>query len=577
MDDAAYDRRTSRHAKPPTNREAAARDAGLHVAHVGVSTGSRPLLQDVSFSAGPGSLTAIIGPSGAGKSTLARLLSGEARPSSGSVTLTGRDLHRDYADVRNRIAMVPQEDVVHPRLTVGEAVGYGAELRLPRSGTQQRRDVIDRVLRELELTDYAGQRVDTLSGGQRKRVSVALELLTEPALLVLDEPTSGLDPALDRQVMMMLRRLADAGRIVVVVTHSLTYLHVCDQALMLAPGGNEVFCGAPDSIGTAMGTADWADIYTMISTDPTGFRPSDDGTAGPVEPPTEYGHTARRGHRRSHRRDAATVAAQFRTVARRQVRLILADRGYLTFLLAMPLILGMLSLAVAGHTGLATPASGTGSPNEASQILSLMCVGTVFMGTALSLRDLFGERAIFRREQAAGLSASAYLLAKTTVLGGAVSIQTAALVSIVLIGKQPPDRGAVVLGDARLELFAVLTVTAVAATTLGLAMSALARSHEQLLPMLVVSIMAQIVFTGGLIPVTGRTLLEQLSWLWPARWGFAAMASTVDLPHLAPLAPAGEQLWSHDPRWWSYSLGMLALQAAVFLLVTRWRLALRCR
>lgn len=229
--------------KPTT----ATRVGGLEVQSIDfVVEGGKKLLDDISFSAGPGSLTAVIGPSGAGKSTLARLIVGNTQPSAGKVSFEGHGVHAEYAVMRNRIGMVPQDDVVHPQLTVSQALHYAAELRLPPDTTKEDREqVVSRVLEELEMTKHAETRVDKLSGGQRKRASVAMELLTGPSLLILDEPTSGLDPALDRQVMSLMRQLADAGRVVVVVTHSLTYLSYCDQVLLLAPGGKTAYCGRP--------------------------------------------------------------------------------------------------------------------------------------------------------------------------------------------------------------------------------------------------------------------------------------------------------------------------------------------
>lgn len=543
--------------------------SGLQAMDVGLLVGCHILVADVSLSAPPGSLTAVIGPSGCGKTTLARVLSGDLRPSSGSVSFNGADIHNDSSALRRTIGMVPQDDVVHRQLTVGDALAYGAELRLPGAGKKTRQSAVDRVLRELELADHVHQRVDKLSGGQRKRVSVALELLTEPALLILDEPTSGLDPALDRRVMTMLRGLADGGRVVVVVTHSLSYLHVCDQVLLVGPRGTSVYCGPPESIGVHMGTSDWADIYTVINTGTDRAEVTD--TAVRSKPP---GRCAPNRVQRD-KRDLITCLEQLGTVARRQLSLILADRQYLFFLATMPLILGVLALAVAGDAGFASPERENLWPNEAPQLISLVTVGTIFMGTAIGLRDLVGERAIFRREQAVGLSTTCYLAAKIGVFSVVVTVQVAILLSVVLIGKPAPDHGAVMLGDPRIELLASLVATGMTATAMGLGLSSIAKSHEQLLPMLVVVIMGQIVFSGGLIPVTGRVGLDQLSWLTPARWGYAAMASTVDLRAIAPLVPIEDRLWLHERASWCMDIAMLGLLGITFFSITRWRLRFR--
>lgn len=527
----------------------------------------RALLTDVTFRARRGSLTAIIGPSGAGKSTLAKLIGGTLTPTSGTVTFEGHHVHAEYASLRCRIGLVPQDDIVHRQLTVEQALDYAAELRLSHADKQERRRGVQRVLAELELTEHAHQRVDTLSGGQRKRVSAALELLISPSLLILDEPTSGLDPALDRQLMTGLRQLADTGLVVLVVTHSLTYLHVCDQVLLLAPGGKTAYCGPPDEIGSAMGASNWADIFAKIGADPdAAHREHLERAPRPAAAPLPARHGTLKPPRVNGRR-------QISMVARRQLRLLTADRGYFAFLAMLPFVLGALSLMVPGNAGLSTPDSRT--PNEPAQILMLLNISAVFMGTALTIRDLVGERAIFRREQAVGLSASAYLLAKVVVYSIAVSVQSAVLVAIVVIGKGGPTRGAVVAGNPVVEMYLTIAATATIATLAGLAMSAAARSSEQILPMLVLSVMVSIVFSGGLIPVTGRMVLDQFSRLLPARWGFAATASTADLPSIAPLLPPNESLWTHSLSWWALDMAALTVIGIAFSAFARWQIRLK--
>jgi ABC transport system ATP-binding/permease protein len=558
-------------------RPAAARTSGLAAYGLALTIDGHSLMADVSFTAKPGTLTAVIGPSGAGKSTLVKLIGGAVPPTAGVVAFDGHDVHAEYASMRSRIGMVPQDDVVHHQLTVEQALSYAAELRLPPdTSTEDRRQVVKQVLDELELTPHMKTRVDKLSGGQRKRASVAMELLTGPSLLILDEPTSGLDPALDRQVMTMLRRLADAGRVVVVVTHSLTYVSMCDQLLLLAPGGKTAFADPPTEIGPAMGSTDWADIFARVSTDPDGVhraylarhpaaacRQSPTAGAAPLGRPP---HTSR--------------WRQVLTLARRQTRLIASDGGYFAFLALLPFVLGVLSLAVPGSTGLGY-ASPTGpQPEEPIDILILLNIGAVFMGTALTVRDLVGERMIFQRERAVGLSASAYLMAKVIVFSAAALIETAVMVAIMTIGKGAPTHGGALLGggvvSGVVELYLTLAATAIASAMVGLALSSLARSTEQVLPLLVVTIMISMVLAGGLIPVTGRLVLNQLSWLVPGRWGFAAAASTVDLNHIEGGLPI-DRLWRHARSSWLLDMGMLVLLAVVFTGLVRFRLRLRAR
>jgi ABC transport system ATP-binding/permease protein len=552
--------------------EAATRTGGLEVREVDFEVDNKRLIQKVSLTARPGTLTALIGGSGAGKTTLSRLIAGATCPSSGSITFEGHDIHAQFASLRSRIGMVPQDDVVHRQLTVSQALNYAAELRLPPdTGKKDREQVVGQVIEELGLTKHADTRVDKLSGGQRKRASVALELLTGPSLLILDEPTSGLDPALDLQVMTMLRQLADAGRVVLVVTHSLSYLDICDQVLLMAPGGKTAYCGPPGEIEATMGTTNWAQIFTKVGADPdeanrrflAQAKPPPSG--GDAEKPADLGAPARSSTRR-----------QFSTIARRQIRLIVADRAYFIFLALLPFIMGALSLTVPGSTGFRVADPGGEGSDEPGSVLMLLTMAAVFMGTALTIRDLIGERPIFRREQAVGLSTKAYLLAKMAVFFVFAVIQASIATTITILGKGAPSRPALLLGSATLELYVATAAMCVAAAMVGLVLSSLARSNEQIMPLLVVSLMLQLVLCGGMVPVTDRVGLDQLSWAAPSRWGFAAQASTVDLWTIepGPIAPKDSH-FKHTAGTWLFDMAMLGALILVYGSFVGWRSRLK--
>jgi ABC transport system ATP-binding/permease protein len=556
--------------------EAATRTGGLEVSGVHFKIDGKQLIDNISLTARPGSLTAIIGGSGAGKTTLSRLIVGYTRPSQGAITFEGHDIHREYATMRSRIGMVPQDDVVHRQLTVNQALGYAAELRLPPdTSKQERAQVVAQVLEELDLTKQADTRVDKLSGGQRKRASVALELLTQPSLLLLDEPTSGLDPALDRQVMLMLRQLADAGRTVLVVTHSVSYLDVCDQILLVAPGGKTAFCGAPSQVEGTFGTTNWAEIFASVGADP------DEANRRFME---------REGRRREPPLHAAEAPGdlgepvhtdlwrQLSTIARRQVRLVVSDRGYTVFLAVLPFLIGALSLTVKGPTpGLGVALPNGPAPTQPQYIMVLLNIGAVFMGTALTIRDLIGERPIFRREQAVGLSTTAYLLAKVAVFFVFATVQAGIATFIVRLGKGAPTAHPPFFDNATFSLFLTVAATCVASAMFGLLLSAVAQTSEQIMPLLVVSIMSQLVLCGGMIPVSGRIGLNQLSWLTPGRWGYAAGASSIDFPSLVkvPQIPTNDPIWQHSKHIYLFDMFMLAALSVAYGAYIRWHIRLK--
>ncbi|MCB0205961.1 MAG: FHA domain-containing protein, partial [Anaerolineae bacterium] len=231
--------------------------------------GTKRILNDVSVSVYPKEFIALVGGSGAGKSTLMKALSGFT-PAQGEVLLNGDNLYQNFGAYRSILGYVPQDDIIHRHLTVQGALTYSAQLRLPDATPGEIQQRISHVLQQVEMAEHVDKSVNQLSGGQRKRVSIAVELLAEPGLFFLDEPTSGLDPGLEKKMMYTLRSLADAGRTVVLVTHATSNIDQCDHVAFMADGYMPFF-GPPQEALTFFGASDFADIYSKLShpIDPT--------------------------------------------------------------------------------------------------------------------------------------------------------------------------------------------------------------------------------------------------------------------------------------------------------------------
>ena len=230
------------------------------------------LLNDISLVIPPRKFVALVGGSGAGKSTLMDALNGLRPAQGGEVLYNGVNYYQNLAAFSTQLGYVPQDDIVHRDLTVDRALYYAARLRLPSDFTEEQiKWRINEVLADVEMTERRALLVSKLSGGQRKRVSIALELLANPGIFFLDEPTSGLDPGLDRKMMTLLRRLADRGRTIVLVTHATNNINTCDTVCFLAQGGRLAYFGPPNEAKAYFGKTDFAEIYSTL--EPTKEQP----------------------------------------------------------------------------------------------------------------------------------------------------------------------------------------------------------------------------------------------------------------------------------------------------------------
>jgi ABC transport system ATP-binding/permease protein len=524
---------------------------------LGLTVDEHELLSDISFTSPPGSLIVVIGPSLSRNSALIGLLAGTRPIHTGTLTVDGHDVVAEPEAMRSRIGVVARDNLVHPSLSVGRALGYAAEMRLPPDTSPDNRDrVVNQVLDELGLTPHRKTRVSKLDPEVRRCASMAIELITRPSLLVVDEPGAGLDPEQESHVMAMLRRQADLGCIVVLATMSLAHLDMSDQVLLLTSAGTVAYAGPPAQIESTLGTADWAEIATRVSADPDGAHRAflQGQTATPVEPaiakpeplPTE-----------------PTWQRRVWLVARRQLRLFVADRLYFPFLVLLPFALGALGLLIPGNSGLDRASPGGRNAHEAVEILAALNVAAVILGTALTIGTLVRERQIFRREQAVGLPTWTYVTAKVIVFGAVAAIQAAIVTAIVVSGKGGPVHDAVLLGNPAVELYVSVGTTAVVSAIVGLAMSSLGKRMREVVPLVVPVVLASLLFAGGMLPLVGKWGFDQVSWLIPAQWGFAASASTADLRRIDTMA-ANNALWTHYVGWWVFDMLMLVVFGAMW-------------
>jgi ABC-type multidrug transport system ATPase subunit len=527
------------------------------------------LLDEVTFAVEPRGLIAVVGTSGAGKSTLLNALAGFRPAQEGTVLFGGRDLYEQYDEIRQYIGYVPQQDILHTQLTVRRALRYGAELRFPPDVlAPEREQRVEEVMAELGLSERAELRISQLSGGQRKRTSIALELLTKPALLFLDEPTSGLDPGMEKALMALLRRLADGGRTVIVVTHSVQSLELCDRVLFLAPGGRTAYFGPPkDALGYFQ-KDEFADVFSELEQNrhvpwKARFEESsahrrfvripvvrsalpDRAVEEPRPPPPPPRHWGR----------------QISTLTRRYLSVIASDRVNLAIIMLQAPILGTIILAAVDHDGL----SGLGKePLSAAQQASLfLVISATYLGAGNAIREIVKELPIYQRERSVGLSISAYLASKVIVLSMITILQTLVLVTIGAAA-QGEAQSAAALGSAWLEVYLAIGLCGLAAMTMGLLVSAAVRNADKALTLLPLLLVPQLVLASPQLRIDQKPVLAQAAYLASAQWGYAALASTFDSNRLArevegatkqPVHKANA--WNHDQGAWLVSVFVLA-------------------
>jgi ABC transport system ATP-binding/permease protein len=454
--------------------------------------GALTILDHVSLRIERGQFVCILGPSGSGKSTLLDAITGLRPATGGTVLYDGMDLVREYEQLRSMLGYVPQDDIVHPELTVCAALLYSAQLRLP-AGTPQHEieKLVDQTIIQLGLQERANITIGRLSGGQRKRVSVGVELLGRPSVLFLDEPTSGLDPAAEFKMMELLRHLADGGCTVVCTTHLMENVYLADKLFVIA-AGRLVFSGGPQEAREHFGVqkltalydrlseraaVDWQRDFDRLAADRQTVE-----VPGAISTPTTSSGAAI---------PAATVgkpSPALPILLRRQWAILTSDIKNFLILFGQPVVIGLLVSAVT---------------NETSLCLFFAYLSALWFGCSNSAQEIVKEIAIYRRERMVGLGRNSYLLSKFLLIGTITAVQSLLLFLVLQGGHwlfhtvQPNDsKGHEFLMGLASWQGGALVLTSLAAVGVGLAISAASKTAMQAVMIVPLALIPQILFSG---------------------------------------------------------------------------------
>jgi ABC transport system ATP-binding/permease protein len=535
---------------------------------------TKSILTDVTLSIQPGEFVAVVGGSGAGKSTLMKALNGQVHADTGQVKINGDDFYTHFDQYRLMLGYVPQDDIVHRDLSVEAALRYAAQLRLP-PDTQaveiERR--IDEVLDRLDMRDKRQDVIANLSGGQRKRINIAVEMLADPDLFFLDEPSSGLDPGTEKKLMYDMQRVADSGKTVILITHATDNVGLCDHVAFMGYGGHLVFFGPPQDALTFFQAQSFADIYLKLNGEQEVLRWRRQFESSPqyrqyVQDRLALPGPASAGaaRPRAAKLDAAGGARQFFILTHRYLDLIFHSKFSLFVLFAVMPIIGLLLLLIsqpfwltgksdseceqkAGitdwdapdaiercvdwHLGqsLTEPDTQIATYSIASQaqvLLFMLAFSSSLLGIFGAAFEIVKEQPVYERERMINLGIAPYLLSKFTVLAAFGLLQGALLLLVISLGVKLPTQR--LLLPASTEMYITLTLTIWASVSLGLLVSALVPSRDVVVYGMLLVLIVQIVFGGVLFKLPKS--VQPVSATTITRWSLDALGTSVRLTEL---------------------------------------------
>ena len=502
------------------------------------------ILQDISLAFQPREFVVVVGQSGGGKSTLVDAIAGYRPATHGQVTVNGTNVYENFEAIRDIIGFVPQKDIIHMELSVFDALDYTAQLRMPPDTTKaERHQRVEEVMQTLDIAHRRDNQIVKLSGGQQKRVSIGVELLTKPGLFFLDEPSSGLDPGTETALMHLMRQMADQGRTIILITHATKNVFLADKVVFLARGGFLSWFGPPDEAlaffdqyrserdrrvsamefdqiyavleDTSKGTPEeWAERYRQhpayqkyvidaLGDKARGLQQGDAVVS--VSAPANIEARAL-----PEKQKKISGLRQFIILSKRNLRILGKDRFSLALMLAASPLMGMMSVLLAAVLGNKPFDFNTGNMNNIVISLFLLTIYGVMIGGLSQMREIVKEGEIYKRERLVNLKILPYVLSKVWVAAALALYQTATYMIIHFLAYDMPG-GILEFG----LMYISLTLATLAGMMLGLFASALSPTANAAPLIVILLMLPQIVLGGVLVPMP-----DAVSGITSTRWAF---------------------------------------------------------
>ena len=515
---------------------------------------TKKILDNISISIKPGELVALIGGSGAGKSTFMDTLNGFRPATEGTVLVNGDDFYANYNAYKNIMGYVPQQDIVYDSLTVEQMLTYAAKLRMPEDSTDE--DIskrVNEVIGDVELEGREHLVISQLSGGQRKRVSIAVELLADPKLFFLDEPTSGLDPGMERNMMRLLRKLTNRGKTIILITHATANLHLCDKVTFLGYGGKLCYFGPPSGALKFFNVTDYTDIYDLISKQAEFFQHkfiqshyySYYHSLSDKEPVLTKKD---KGPKRSSLKQLGILSSRY-------MKLTLVDKQRFFFIMIQAPIIALL-------LGLVSDRDAFEYYETSKEVIFTIASSAVWIGLLNSIQEITKESVIYKRERTVNLKLFPYMLSKLYVLGIIGLLQSVIFVIIFMQIFDLPDTE--LIGYLPLEIMLTFFLTVFASTAFGLVISTMVSNSDRAMGLTPIVLIPQLIFNGLVFKL--EDLSEWLSNLAISKWTARAFSISFDLNSAPMEMESKAALPPRDlPSYFDYRIELLFQNWSILL------------